>query len=180
MSAREFKVAPQWILVREVRRWVKVGGVGREITLVTTLTDPQKYPPKALMKLLAERWSIELDLRSLKTTMGMERLRCQSVLGVQKELLMYQIVYNLVRLLMLEAAERQNVPVARISFADALARLRWGMDLETWVDLKLNPERPGRIEPRVVKRRPKPFAAMKKPRAELRRLLIISRKNKAA
>lgn len=179
MSVKQFKNAPQWILVREVRRHVKVGGVGREVTLVTTLLDAKKYPPKALVKLLGERWAIEVNLRSLKTTMGLERLRCKTVEGVLKELLTYQIVYNLVRLCMLEAAERQHIPVARISFADALSRLRWGV-VQTWVDLEINPERPGRIEPRVVKRRPKAYATMQKPRATLRRLLIRNRKNKAA
>lgn len=180
MSVEQFKEAGEWLLVREVRRRVKIGGVGREMTLVTTLSDAKAYPAKALVKLLGERWAIEVNLRSLKTTMGLETLRCQSVEGVRKELLTYLIVYNLVRLWMLEAAQRQNVPLARISFADALARLRWGVDLQTWVDLEVNPDRPDRIEPRVVKRRPKAFATMTKPRKELRRLLTAKRKKKAA
>lgn len=146
------------------------------MTLVTTLTDAAKYPAKELIKLLEQRWTIELNLRSLKTTMGAERLRCQSIDGVRKELLMVLIVYNLVRLLMLQAAEKQKVPVSRVSFADALMRLRYGTDLNTWVDLKINPLRSGRIEPRVVKRRTKPFATMKQPLSTLRKLLLQQRR----
>jgi hypothetical protein len=178
MSKKDFAAMGQWTLVREVQREVSMGGVRRKVTLVTTLTDPLKYPAKALVKLLGERWTIEVNLRSLKSTMGAERLRCQSVDGVQKELLMYLIVYNLVRLLMLQAAKRQNVPLDRISFADALARLRYGSGV--WVDLKVNPLRSGRIEPRVVKRRPKPFAVMSKPRAQWREQVIQQRRSLVA
>jgi hypothetical protein len=174
MSKRQFAAAPKWITVREVRRCVWVGGVRRTITIVTTLTNAGKYPAKALTKLLGERWCIEVDLRSLKTTMGMERLRCRSVEGVRKELMMYLIVYNLVRMRMLRAAARQKVPVARISFADALAALRYGCAEET--ELKVNPRRPGRCEPRVVKTRPKPYAKMSRPRPRLRRALKARRK----
>jgi hypothetical protein len=178
MNAQQFKDAPQWVLVREIRRQVKLGGGGRKwVTLVTTLTDHKTYPARELVKLMGERWAIEVDLRSLKTTMGMESLRCQDVQGVKKELLMYLIVYNLVRLLMLEAARRQGVAVSRVSFADALVCLRYGTG--EVVDLQVNPSRKGRIEPRVVKRRPKPFAVMGKPRSTLRKLLLAKRKNAA-
>lgn len=175
MSKQAFAKTPPWITVREIKREVKIGGRRREIIVVTTLLDAKKYPPKQVVKLLADRWLIETQLRSLKTTMGMETLRCQSVDGVQKELLIYLIVYNLVRLLMLQAALRQHSDPNRISFADALAKLRWG-DLLLAVELKIVPERPGRIEPRVVKRRRKPYARMCKPRWLLRELIKNSRK----
>ena len=180
MSHQQFDQAPQWLLVREVQREVMIGGVRRHVTLVTTLTDSLKYAAAALIKLLGERWTIEVNLRSLKSTMGAERLHCQSVQGVKKELLMYLIVYNLLRLLMLQAAQRQRIGLDRISFADALMRLRYGSDWEIWVDLKTNALRSGRIEPRVVKWRAKPFAPMSKPRAQLRRELIEHRKRAAA
>jgi DDE family transposase len=173
MSKRQFAAAPQWITVREVRRSVWVGGVRRTVTIVTTLRDPGKYPAKALAKLLGERWAIEVDLRSLKTTLGMERLRCRSVEGVKK-LAMYLIVYNLVRMRMPRAAARQKVPLTRISFADALAALRYGHDEQA--ELKVNPDRPGRSEPRVVKTRPKAYAKMSRTRAQLRRELLARRK----
>ncbi len=176
MDKKTFEQAPQWLRVREVKRWVTVGGVGREIIVVTTLLDDKKYPAKKLVKLLATRWLIETQLRSLKTTMGMEQLKCKSVEGVLKELLMYLIVYNLLRLLMLQAAQRQGVPLERVSFADALARLRWGDINESWVDLEVVPLREGRVEPRVVKRRPKAFARMTQPRAKLRQQLLERRR----
>lgn len=178
MTPGQFRQAPKWMPVREIGREVKAGGGRRKVVLVTTLLDSKKYPARQLAKLPGERWTIETDLRWLKTTMGMERLRCQTVDGVRKELLMYLIVYNLVRLLMLEASRRQRVPLDRVSFADALARLRYGGgddDDGGWVELEVIPWRPGRIEPRVVKRRPKPFATMSKPRAQLRRLLRAKR-----
>jgi len=193
MSKQAFDAMPPWTLVREVQRKVKVGGgsggggggARRTVTLVTTLIDPKKYPARALVKLLGARWSIELHLRSLKSTMGGEQLHCQTVDGVKKELLMHLIVYNLVRLLMGQAAKKQKVPVDRISFADALMRLRYGTiesddDDNVWVDLKINPLRSGRIEPRVLKRRPKSFAWMSKPRAQLRRQLLQQRRKLAA
>lgn len=175
MDKQTFTEAPQWLTVREIKRWVTVGGVRRQIIIVTTLLDPRKYPAKQLVKLLATRWLIETQLRSLKTTMGMEQLKCQTVEGVLKEVLMYLIVYNLLRLLMLQAARRQGVPLERVSFADALARLRWGDLNELGVNLEVVPLREGRIEPRVVKRRGKAFARMTQPRHKLRQQLLERR-----
>lgn len=170
MDRKTYESASQWIRVREVQRQATVGGVRKTITLVTTLLDAKKYPPAALVKLLGERWLIETQIRSLKTTMGLEQLRCQSVDGVKKELMMYLIVYNQLRLLMLQSALRQGVSVERISFADALARLRHGnWAIET--ALEVVPQRQGRIEPRVVKRRPKAFAVMTRPRHVLQQQL---------
>jgi hypothetical protein len=87
------------------------------------------------------------------------------------KLTVYAIVYNLVRVVMMEAAARQGVDVERISFIDAL---RWLRELKTEALPKLvvNPARPGRFEPRVRKRRPKEYPLMKKPRSELRKRLI--------
>jgi hypothetical protein len=179
MSKKVFDEAPEWILVREVQRQATLGGVRRQVTVVTTLLDAKKYPAKALVRLLGERWGIETQLRWLKTTMGMERLHCQSVDGVKKELLMYLIVYNLLRLLIYDAALRQHVRPENISFADALARLRYGQGND-WVDLEIIPLRPGRLEPRVVKRRPKAYPKMNKPRAQLRQTLLFRTRNKPA
>jgi hypothetical protein len=98
----------------------------------------------------------------------MEVLRCETVAGVNKELLMFALVYNLVRLVMLEASRRQAVPVDRISFVDAL---RWLTEARPGVELPnlvVNPDREGRAEPRVLKRRPKQYDLMTKPRSELR------------
>jgi len=88
---------------------------------------------------------------------------------VLKELMVYGIVYNLVRVVMGEAARRQRVAVDRISFVDALRWLLEARPGEALPQLVVNPSRPGRFEPRVRKRRPKPFPLMKKPRRELRK-----------
>ena len=109
--------------VRELR--YRVGRPGfrtRTVTLVTTLLDVELYPLDELASLYATRWRVELYLRHLKTTMQMDVLKCKTVEGVLKELTVYAIVYNLVRLVMVEASRRQGVDVERISFVDAL---RW-------------------------------------------------------
>ena len=110
--------------------------------------------------------------------MKMEILHCQSVAGVLKELHMFAIAYNLVRLVMLEASRRQKVPLDRISFIDALRWLRDAKFDTPLSPLVVNPARPHRLEPRVLKRRKKEYDLMKKPRAKLRKAL--SRKNSKA
>jgi hypothetical protein len=169
---------PATLLVRELRYLTPQRGYRtRVITLVTTLLDPEAYPAAELAKLYLSRWQIELNFRHLKTTMGMEVLHCKTVEGVLKELYMFAVAYNLVRLAMLEASRRQNVPLDRISFIDALRCLR---DTETEIPLHplvVNPARPDRVEPRVIKRRMKEYNLMKKPRRVLRKAL---RRNKRA
>src|SRR5205807_2181573 len=147
----------------------------RVITLVTTLLDPVAYPATALAELYLSRWQIEINFRHLKTTMGLEILHCQSVAGVLKEMYMFAIAYNLVRLVMLEASRRQKVPLERISFIDAL---RWLRDANTdtrLTELVTNPKRPDRLEPRVLKRRLKEYTLMKKPRHEMRQDLLCKK-----
>jgi len=103
--------------------------------------------------------------------MNMDVLNCMTVDGVLKELTVFAIVYNLVRVVMMEAAARQGVDIERVSFIDAL---RWlcEMKKDGLPRLVVNPARPGRFEPRVRKRRPKEYPVMKKPRSELRKRLI--------
>jgi hypothetical protein len=118
------------------------------------------------------RWRVELNLRHLKTTMRMDVLKCHTVYGVLKELAVYALVYNLVRVVMLEADRRQGRDVERVSFVDAL---RWLADSgwdEELPGLVVNPDRPGRVEPRVVKRRPKKFMWMTRSRTEWRKRLM--------
>jgi hypothetical protein len=114
------------------------------------------------------RWDVETDLRHLKTTMGMEVLHCKSVDGVHKELWMFLLIYNLVRAVMLRAAARQKVPVSRISFAGALQWMRHARPGDSLPDLAVVPERPNRLEPRAVKRRPKEYDRLTRPRATMR------------
>src|SRR5437870_11757773 len=102
----------------------------------------------------------------------MDVLRCHSVDGVHKDLTMYALVYNLIRLVMREAARRQQVDVARISFVDAVRWLATVGVCAAALQLVVNPLRPNQIEPRVRKRRPKQYPLMRKPRDELRKALL--------
>lgn len=173
MGVEEFEALPETLVVRELR--YEVGGRGfrtRTVTLVTTLLDAGRYPLDALANLYGMRWRVELNFRHLKTTMKMDVLKCLTVDGVLKELTVFAIVYNLVRVVMIEAARRQGVAVERISFVDAL---RWLAQAEPGDDLPklvVNPDRPNRFEPRVRKRRPKQYPLMRKPRSELRKALL--------
>jgi hypothetical protein len=164
---------PPSLVVRELRDDVTRRGFrSRQMTLVTTLLDAECYPRADLAELYRKRWDAETHLAHLKTTMKMDVLHCQTVLGVHKELLVFAILYNLVRLVMLQSARQQQVDVERISFLDAL---RWLGAPDTGVPLALlliNPVRPHRVEPRVKKRRPKAFPFMSKPRYLLRQALI--------
>jgi Transposase DDE domain len=179
MEKAKFATLPETLLVRELRFVTpQRGHRTRVITLVTTLLDPVAYPATALAELYLGRWQIEVNFRHLKTTMGLEVLHCKTVAGVLKEMYMFAITYNLVRLVMLEASRRQQVPLDRISFIDAL---RWLRDAKTDTPLTalvINPARPDRLEPRVLKRRMKEYNLMKKPRQALRKALL--RKKAAA
>lgn len=167
MTREQYAKLPGALLVRELRYAVKRRGYRtQQITLVTTLTDPRKYPKRALAELYQSRWRIEINLGHLKTTMKMDVLRCRSREGVIKELWSYMIVYNLVRLLMLEAARRQGVEPGRVSFIDALDVLRYRPPSEPLPTLWINPPRPGRDQPRVIKRRKDRYTMMTKPRSE--------------
>jgi len=163
---------PATVVVRELRYLTPQRGYRtRVITLVTTLLDPDAYPAHELAKLYLSRWQIEVNFRHLKTTMGMEVLHCKRVDGVLKELHMFAIAYNLVRLVMLEASRRQKVPLDRISFIDAQRWLRDAKPDELLSDLVVNPSRPNRLEPRVIKRNIKAYTLMTKPRHVLRKTL---------
>jgi hypothetical protein len=159
-------------LVRELRYRVEVPGFRtREVTLVTTLIDPEAYPADELASLYGTRWRAEEHLKALKQTMKMDVLKCLTVEGVLKELTMCALAYNLVRVAMGQAASRQDVVPDRVSFLDALRWLRGAGAGEEMPELVVNPCRPGRYEPRCKKRRPKQFDLMRVPRAELRKRL---------
>jgi hypothetical protein len=121
MSSAEFAALPASLTLRELRYQVQQRGCRtKQVTLVSTLLDPQQYPAQDLAELYGQRWQIETNLRHLKQTMKMDILHCETVDGVLKELTMFALVYNLVRAVMHAAAVRQEVAVDRISFADAL------------------------------------------------------------
>jgi hypothetical protein len=173
MTRQAYDALPDSLVLRELRYTVNRKGFRtKSITLVTTLLDARKYPWRELAEQFRDRWEIETNFGHLKTTMGMDVLKCKTVEGVLKELAVFTLVYNLVRLVMLRAARRQKVPPDRISFIDALRWLRDARDARERIDLIVNPKRPGRIEPRVIKRRMKEYPLMKRPRDELRQLLL--------
>lgn len=173
MTTEQYATLPETLTVRELRYDVgRPGFRTRTVTLVTTLLDAEAYPLDAVAELYGARWRVELNLRHLKTTMKMDVLKCKTVDGVLKELTVYAIVYNLVRVVMVEAARRQKVGVERISFVDALRWLTEADPGDELAQLVVNPERPGRYEPRVRKRRPKQYPLMNQPRSVLRKALL--------
>lgn len=112
---------PATLTIRELRFQITRRGCRtRNITLTTTLLDPELYPAEALAELYGQRWQIETNLRHLKQTMKMDVLHCKTEQGVLKELTTFALVYNLVRTVMHAASQRQDVPIHRLSFADAL------------------------------------------------------------
>lgn len=178
LSREEYDALPDSIIVRELRRTVCRPGLGSvTLTMVTTLVDPATYPPGELLELRLRRWDVETNLRHLKITMNMDVLHCKTEQGVRKEVAVFCLVYNLVRVVMLEAARRQEVAVARVSFADALKWMRHARPTDVLPELVVNPRRPDRVEPRCKKRRPKQYALMNKPRDVLRKRLKKQREN---
>lgn len=146
----------------------------QEVMLVTTLLDRVAYPANALSELFFRRWAMELSLRDLKITLQMDQLSCKNPDTVDRELRHHILMHNLVRRVMLESARRHLQPLRRLSFAGALSGVRrfgeallqarnHAMRRQLFEDLLRQiahdhvPERPGRREPRAVKRRPKPY-----------------------
>jgi hypothetical protein len=183
-SPEQWAALPAEITVRIIRVQARIRGrSGRRVTIVTSLLDSQLYPAEQIAALYARRWRLEMCLRDLKTTMGMDQLRCLSPDMAEKELLMYFIGHNLIRCIMTEAVSRLEAQLERLSFKGTVDALRQygpamaqarsrNMRDRLWQDLLLNlardlvPHRPGRYEPRAVKHRPKPFALLNKPRRQ--------------
>jgi hypothetical protein len=172
---------PMTLTLREITFRVAAQGFRTEtITVVTTLLDPARFPASAFADLYRRRWQAELFLRDIKTTMGMDILRCKTPDMVHKELAIYLIAYNLLRLTMLEAAQDCKMPFERLSFKGTLATLRqWAPHFAAagprarralWTRLLSYlaadplPCRPDRVEPRARKRRPKNYQLLNKPR----------------
>jgi len=171
----EWNALPEVLTLRLVRCRVGLPGFRTtQVILVTTLLDSAQYPPAALGQLYFRRWAMELTLRNLKTTLQMDMLSCKTPAMLERELRLHILVHNLVRRLMLEAARRHRVALERISFAGALAAARRYSealaqarsqrrrrqlldDLFRVLAADRVPARPGRREPRAIKRRPKPY-----------------------
>ena len=165
MSKEEYQSYPDSISIRIIQ--------DGERTLITTLVDPREHSRRELRQLYSRRWSVELDLRCIKDTMGMEMLRCKSPEMLEKEIWTYLLAYNLIRLTMAEAAQAHGKEPRRLSFKGAVQAIntfvpkiqlasesRKDVLYQTMLRVIASQEvgnRPGRKEPRAVKRRPKPF-----------------------
>ena len=171
MTPEQYARFPNEITVREVK-------VGRQV-LVTTMLDHRKVSKDALWALYLRRWNVELDLRNLKTTTGMDVLSCQTPQMNEKQLWVHLLAYNVIRLLMAQAACHAGIDPRSLSFKHTVQL--W----TEWVSRGLSAtnddgrlftliaqcrvgKRPGRIEPRMRKRRPKPYPWLKVPRAHAR------------
>ncbi len=169
MQQADYDQAPDSLKARELY----TGGK----TLMTTLLCPKHTSKVALKRLYRDRWHVELDLRNIKTTLGMETLSCRTPAMVEKEIWVYLLAYNLIRLLMAQAAFLADMLPRQLSFKHTLQIwIAWrqsesgGYDDDKLVGLfiliaqRKVGNRPGRIEPRAIKRRPKPFPLLTKQR----------------
>lgn len=166
LSLQQFQALPEDLLIREVR-WSLVarGQRTRVVTLATTLLDPGLYPKDKIAELYGVRWTIETHFGELKTTLQMRRIKCQTAQGVQKEIVVFGLVYNLIHAVMMQAARQQHVPPQRISFLDTLRWLLWAQPGEPLPKLLVNPHRKNRHQPRVVKDRHDGYQRMNCPRS---------------
>ena len=198
LSRADWDAMPDRLPVREIRFRVDVPGFRtRAITVATTLLDPKAYPTSAFPDLYRRRWMAELFLRDIKISLGMDILRCKTPAMVHRELLVYQIAYNLIRGLMVQAARTAGLPVYRISFKGSVATVRqWAPVFAASVltPRKRNrlfrtllsvlardpvPDRPNRSEPRARKRRPKNYQLLNKPRRLFKEIQHRNRYRKA-
>lgn len=197
LTPEQWKNLPEELTLRMVKFKIHEKGFRpKEIILITTLLDPDEYPLQDLAELYLRRWRIELHLRDIKTSMGMEVLRCKSPDLVYKELQMHLIAYNLIRCLMIEAAAIHDVDLERLSFKgslDSVCRFSPRIAQSTTKKKKkellnqlletlakdLVPDRPNRQEPRAQKRRPKPYQFLTRHRRKMKETPHRGRKSKA-
>jgi hypothetical protein len=194
-SAAEFAALPETLSLRMIRLRVTVAGFRTQrVVLVTTLLDPVAYPAEALRALYGQRWQVEGHFAQIKTSLGMDVLRCKTPELIQREVLMHQIAYNLVRSLMQRAAHSHHMALTRLSFKGTLDTLRHWSSLiaaagktprrqQALIAQMLAliagdpvPNRPGRHEPRARKRRGKNYQLLNKPRQTMG---YLPRRNRA-
>ena len=185
---------PTELILRQIRVAVEHPGFRtKEFYIVTTLIDSTAYPSEEIARLYLQRWDVELFFRDIKTTMGLDILRCQTPEMVRKEILMFFIAYNCIRRLMFEAAEKVDLEVRLVSFKGSLQAIRnWEPRLNhermsnvkrgkllhdlygTITGLPIR-QRPGRREPRCLKRRPKNYQLLTLPRHTMEEMKHRSR-----
>lgn len=188
-SKDEWTNLPEELLLRQIKVTVKYPGFRtQKFHIVTTLLDAVQYPAEELARLYFKRWDVELFFRDIKTTMGMDILRCQTPEMIRKELLMHFIAYNCIRRLMCEAAKGVDLKVRVVSFKGSVQALRnWEPHLnqakisraerfrlisdlyEAMTNTPIK-QRPGRSEPRCLKRRRKNYQLMTSARHEMKEI----------
>jgi hypothetical protein len=186
---------PRYLTVREVRVYIKQPGFRTKVIIVvTTLLDPTRYTKEDLANLYRQRWHNELDLRSIKSTMQMDELRCKTPELVRKEVWTHILAYNLIRTIMAQAALRHDIEPRTISFKGALQtleafqplidfqghrdrsfRLELYQHLLDSIALHRVADRPDRFEPRLRKRRPPLYRNLTMPRNEAKLAMIKGR-----
>ena len=172
MSERQYNAAPDSLTVREFKAGGKI--------IVTTMHCPKRHSKTVLKSLYQSRWHVELDIRNIKDTMGMNVLSCKTPEMAIKEIWVYLLAYNLIRLMMAQSALLADIKPRSISFKHCLQLWLFYMQhpqssddnnlarLFKMVAQRRVGNRPGRIEPRAVKRRPKAYPLLTKPRDEAR------------
>jgi hypothetical protein len=189
MDEETYAAMPETLTLREVRGKVTTPGCRvQELIVVTTLLDDDEYATADILELYHQRWHVEIDLRAIKTQMKMDILRCLTPTMVHKEIWAHLLAYNLVRKVMAQAAQEHDLTPRQLSFAGAMQTLN---EFRTLLLLASDDEllelsrrilvaiashrvgdRPNRYEPRKVKRRPKGYSRLLKPRAQERAALL--------
>jgi len=183
-----YDALPEYLTIRECRFKIYQPGFRcKEITLVTTLLDANEFTVNDLASLYRKRWNAELDLRSLKTVMKMDVLRCKTPELVRKEIWTHILAYNLIRTIMAQAATKHELKPRSISFKGTLQTLErfqpvlailskydpticmhlYGQLLDCVASHRVA-NRPDRYEPRLHKRRPKHYGYLRKPRKQVK------------
>jgi len=195
MDPQTYDRMPASLAVREILVHVDEPGFRTDaFVVVTTLTDAAEYAKKEIAELYHARWLAELDIRSIKIGLGMDILRCKTPEMVRKEIWTCLLAYNLIRRTMLQSAIAVERSPRQLSFTAALQSVAAGwmaivlcsdrvaaILIQTTLDNLgdyIVGDRPGRTEPRAVKRRPKPHRLLAKPRDEARAELLAGRKEK--
>ena len=194
MDEETYAAIPATLSVRELRVHVAIRGFRvRQLIVVTTLIDADRYPKEEIAALFRQRWHAELDLRNIKISLQMDDVRGKTPEMVRREIWAHWLAYNLIRKTMAQAVLVHGKLPRQVSFASALAAiatswdhatvactvcsLHWPRPNSAWSPRTKKETVPIGVEPRAVKRRPKPHPLLKEPRAECVHTLGEKRRN---
>ena len=189
MSEELYALMPETIRMREIIRSInKPGYRVKELVIATTLLDAQEYKADEIVELYSKRWQVELDIRSLKVTLGMSDLRCKTPFMVEREIWAHLLAYNFIRKVGAQVAQQMKVTPRSVSFKAVKQAILGGWQQATTLQgadyvrvakvmLQMLRKqkvghRPGRCEPRAVKVRPKAQKLLTEPREEARAKLL--------